>query len=359
MSGRSEETSNAGSSQNRNKKCGVCKKNVTSNQNGLNCEYCSTWFHTECEHVNEEQYEFIRAQGEQLHWFCKRCNPKALDVMKLVQGLRDKHDELQTRVEELESKVNTMDDMKGEFKDKVTNVVREEMYEMREKESKENNIVLRNVFELDDPETVDDEDDEDDGEEADDDTGRDEENRVEKNEGRKWSNESELVNHILQNVLENENIEVTATKRVPNTRREGQNRMIIVTLRNKQMRDQVLRSAKNLRRIPEWDGVYIGPDLTKKERESDYNLRQELKRRRNNGEKNLMIRRGHIVTKEEFTGQNRAYEDQRRINTRNSQTRGGLSYQQRRQQQRPQNTNAHLGSNLPPSMRGRRGSNRK
>ena len=43
--------------------------------------------------------------------------------------------------------------------------------------------------------------------------------------------------------------------------------------------------------------MYISPDLTPKEREINRQLHTELKRRKQAGETNLMIKRGKIITK--------------------------------------------------------------
>lgn len=46
------------------------------------------------------------------------------------------------------------------------------------------------------------------------------------------------------------------------------------------------------------DKIYISPDLSKKAREKGKKLRDELNRRRKNGEANLVISKGKIITKE-------------------------------------------------------------
>ena len=61
---------------------GECKKQVTKSDRGLKCEYCGAWFHIECENVTNEAYDFIENHGEQLHWFCKMCNSKAIEVFE-------------------------------------------------------------------------------------------------------------------------------------------------------------------------------------------------------------------------------------------------------------------------------------
>ena len=87
-------------------KCGSCKKQVTTTDKGLKCELCGVWlhFHTWCETIKSDAYDFIDNHGEQSHWFCKVCNSKAIEVLKLVQGLTDQHNTLETKIDELITK---------------------------------------------------------------------------------------------------------------------------------------------------------------------------------------------------------------------------------------------------------------
>ena len=67
---------------------------------------------------------------------------------------------------------------------------------------------------------------------------------------------------------------------------------------DQETRATILRNAKKLRNVNKENcisAVFVNPDLTYKEREESWKLRQELKRRRENGEE-LIIRRGAIVT---------------------------------------------------------------
>ena len=66
---------------------GGCEKQVTKTDRGLKCEYCGAWFHIECESVTSDAYDFIANHGEQLHWFCKDCNSKAIEVLKQLHGV--------------------------------------------------------------------------------------------------------------------------------------------------------------------------------------------------------------------------------------------------------------------------------
>jgi len=244
-------------------KCGGCKKQVTKTDKGLKCEYCGGWYHIECESVTSEAYDFIENHGEQLHWFCKGCNSKAIEVLKLVQGLKDQQDKLEEKVNELTTRVEEIDNIKGSHKERVCNVVREELYEIREREAKSANVIIRNLEEIE--------------------------------EGGRWNDDKELVEHLVHNVLGQKDVEVVSTGRVPENRIDGRNRLVVVTLGTRTMKVKVLRVAKSLRSNDQWKQVYINADETKREREKQYQLRKELRDRRENGETNLVIHRGQVV----------------------------------------------------------------
>lgn len=81
-----------------------------------------------------------------------------------------------------------------------------------------------------------------------------------------------------------------AGKVIPN-----KDRLLIITLENEESKFDILRMASQLRSTEEWQRVFITPDLTYKERQEQKRLRDELRRRREAGEKDLLIKRGKIV----------------------------------------------------------------
>ena len=69
----------------------------------------------------------------------------------------------------------------------------------------------------------------------------------------------------------------------------------MVTLGDVSSKKNILKQATKLHNSTSWSNVFISPDLIPKEREVNKRLREELKSRKEAGEKNLMIRRGKIV----------------------------------------------------------------
>ena len=79
-------------------------------------------------------------------------------------------------------------------------------------------------------------------------------------------------------------------------------RLLIITLDDLDTKHDILRHARDLRNSDDYGNIYITPDLMKAEREQGRKTREELNRRRNAGEKDLVIWRGKIVRKTHSQG---------------------------------------------------------
>ena len=77
----------------------------------------------------------------------------------------------------------------------------------------------------------------------------------------------------------------------------GRPRLLIIRLQDEATKWDILRMARELRNSDEYSNVYISPDLTPQEQQRDKALRDEVKRRRLNGEV-VEIRRGRVVVRE-------------------------------------------------------------
>ncbi|KAJ8031576.1 LINE-1 type transposase domain-containing protein 1 [Holothuria leucospilota] len=198
-------------------------------------------------------YKFLNAGGDQIHWFCKSCNSKALDVMKLVQGLKERNEMLEAKLDEVKGQFEEIALVRGSFAEKIREITREAVQEAKEKELRECNVAISNIKETDhgaagdpDQEPV---------------------------------TDNGIVKQLIHNVLGASDVEVVSTTRVPKVKNQGEtyNRKLVVKLGSVNQKHKVLRIAKRLRDNDDWQGVYISPDLTKQERKKDYELRSELK----------------------------------------------------------------------------------
>jgi hypothetical protein len=68
-----------------------------------------------------------------------------------------------------------------------------------------------------------------------------------------------------------------------------------------------------LRHTDDWANIYISADLTPSEREKEKKLRQELRERRDAGERNLIIRSSQIVTRATKIATNQSDDGNRNI----------------------------------------------
>ena len=55
--------------------CGICKKQVKSNQRGICCDLCNRWFHVRQQCVNMQLKSYrLYADNPDLQWFCNDCS---------------------------------------------------------------------------------------------------------------------------------------------------------------------------------------------------------------------------------------------------------------------------------------------
>jgi hypothetical protein len=260
-------------------KCNTCKKKVV--KEGLKCDYCDTWSHRECERITPEEYTLLK--NPRFPWYCTTCHQKAVDVVKFIGGIKEEHEAMKKRLDEVEKKLTKVDDMEATVQELSCNFadkVKESLTEITQQEARRNNLVVSNLPER----TKANEEDESD-EESEDTTG--------------------LVTELITEGLGLDSIKIGSAKRVPEKRRDdGKPRIIIVAMDDKEDKHEVLKASKKLRESTkqEWKKVYINPDLTKLQREKDFQLRQELKRRKEAGEKDLIIKSGRIIMKDNNQG---------------------------------------------------------
>jgi len=72
--------------------CGICKKQVGEEDQGLECEICKKWWHSGCVDIEDGEYEMLARHCKgTIHWYCPLCNGNTLQIMKLIQELDEKN----------------------------------------------------------------------------------------------------------------------------------------------------------------------------------------------------------------------------------------------------------------------------
>ena len=118
-------------------------------------------------------------------------------------------------------------------------------------------------------------------------------------ESNNHSNDKTNVAKLCKTVFD---IDVGITKSMRlGKKSEDKTRPLLICLDSQQNAVYITSYASYLRRHEEYNNVYIAPDMTKYQRHKHKQLVDELKHRRSNGENNLVIRNGEIITKRVYT----------------------------------------------------------
>ena len=275
----------------------------------IQCERCNQWVCTTCGNTEAEMINLL-SKWKQLHWFCSSCETIALGAVKDSSSNSSNiqsydlafKKQMSSDMQSMKKLIEQVIDSTKELKQKsyadmvksperlstVTNVDNSKTLPNREqhnaidaideyidRERRKCNLIVHNV-----PENTM--------------MTRD---RTEANH-KDYDAFKEIVNSGLK--IQEFNIKkVTRLGKKWDTKTgkkwESKPRLLLVVLEDESSKKNILSSAKQLRNSEEWGNIFISPDMTPQEREKNRSLRVELRRRREEGEPNLIIRRGRII----------------------------------------------------------------
>ena len=266
-------------------RCGNCRMVVGEEQMGIQCSCCEVWVHCECVGLDKTDYEYHVGRGN-AEWFCRRCvgvmkgSEERMRVLEVEnERLRSENREVINR---LESLIGAVDRMRGEIvrevkrdimdmvEERINNELGERMKDVNDRKMRECNVVVHGLPE---------------GEMQDGDKCEE-----------IFRGKLGVADARVENVVRLRRGRGNAGETV-----EGRGRVapLLVTLRNAGQKWAVVGKAKNLRSSEDATlrRVMVVPDLSAKERETDRILREELKRRRDDGERDIYIKKGRIVSR--------------------------------------------------------------
>ena len=255
--------------------CADCKRKVRRTDEAVECEVCEIWFHNKCQNVSDALYPVLQDKTERVSWYCNYCSRGAKPLMKKLQKLSVKQVKTEEEVKKISERVKAIEDVSigkliPDMDEKITSKVEEEIEEYRERELRKCNLILHNV-----PES-----------------------KKESTEERKVE-DTNMVKQI-QSEIKAQPIQITSVIRLGAKTQGGKPRIMKVEVANVTQKRSMLQNAKSLRKSEDekMKKIYISPDLSKRAREKGKKLREELTRRRTEGDENITIRRGKIVAKE-------------------------------------------------------------
>ena len=249
-----------------------CGKQVKKTGYSLACTICGLWCHKECAGVTDEVFKLIEAQVKATgvtYWGCRSCTTFAKQFHSKLGEVSKKLTALETRttkneeetksnreeVKNLERRVKELSDVVKRRDEKVVETVREReatIYEeMREREARKLNVIFHGVGECEDERA----------------TGKDRQ---------EWDKKS-CVNIFRELKLSMTEEAVKFCRRV-GEKQEGA-RPLVVGFFTEMERSKLLRNARGLMDSNKFYDVTIGPDLTKKQRDEEAELRSEADRR--------------------------------------------------------------------------------
>ncbi len=266
--------------------CHVCMTAVDVDHDGFACGICHKWCHWGCADYDDDMPGLVmRKYSSRILVTCASCElPELTKMSKLLQQLDNKVNGIVSKLGGIQSfeNIHEKDDkhswepaanskvaprnepLKENFAEQVRNVL---------KQQAEEEVIQRSFIVSGLPETKDKSDIE---------------------------NIIELV-HVAAPIIPLWPADIESAVRLGSADKvKDKIRPVKVTLTagRKQIRNDIIRAATNLRKSSEkrFEKTFINPDKTREEQKEDYNLRCELRKRKAAGEKNLQIRNNKIVT---------------------------------------------------------------
>ena len=258
--------------------CKECGDEVFKGDAGVACDKCCIWYHIECVGMSTKQYECMmkdaNTDNPMFHWYCRFCKNRCMEAVAKIDLLENQTSNLASKVTLLNERVNTLE---NKMTKSVKTTVTSEIDERTDIDRRKFNLMVFNM-----PEPVIKED---------------------SSKTSSWyTNEKKKADMLTFTEISAKSLKTDIPQdAVADLIRLGSNangriRPLKLTFRDINAKRDILGKAKLLAH-GQHKSIFISPDLTPQQRESDKKLRLKLKERRDNGEKEIYISRGKIVDK--------------------------------------------------------------
>jgi hypothetical protein len=251
--------------------CGKCTQACASSDNSISCDKCGSWYHQKCAGLNNQEFKCLGKQNSPILWFCPECQPMLRQQSQTDHTVNGKLDTILTLLTTLNTRIATLetrDAASTEYIDKrIDEKVHDAFREEMDKERRKCNLIIHGL----------------------------EENANGDLSEQKLQDEGRVKDALYSIKAELTAVPTELTRL--GEKKPGRIRPVRITVNSITAKRDILSKARLLRENASFDNVYIGPDLTFKEREANTVLVKELKTRRDAGERNLMISRGKIIAK--------------------------------------------------------------
>jgi hypothetical protein len=242
--------------------------------NCIECFVCKNWSHQKCAKVPDEIFKSLTDLGC-LQWVCQPCMESKQEAQSRDDARLEALLSLIPMVHAMSARMESIEKglMGEKLEEKIEEVVDRKLAEMlqeqMEVEKRKCNLVIWNLKESTKLEIED-----------------------------KKKDDLTAVKSLLSKVVQLEEGDVVEPIRLGKGTQLGTRpRLLRVTLKSEEKKKEILKKAPDLNKNvrDQAKRIFINPDYTQKQREQQKKLREEKKRRTDEGEQNLAIRNGKIV----------------------------------------------------------------
>ena len=225
----------------------------TTESKAIQCDLCHVWVHSECEGISNESYNKMNeifSGVANVSYYCElnSCHSR---IKQLVSDWKLSHSAEPLLAD---------DSLSEKYLSSSISPTLTILDELADRDRRSKNLILYNLSETSDPQT-----------------------------------DKLKVQELFSTVFSLKEVQlnrITCLGKCTDVRA----RPLLVSFADALIRSTILSQSGRLRNYEQCKNVYISPDRTKLEREKHHKLVTELKRRRSNGEQNLVIRNNAIVT---------------------------------------------------------------
>ena len=284
-------------------KCLHCDQDCTLESKALQCDLCQNWVHSECEGMSSESYKKLNdicADVVNVSYYCElnNCSSRIKQLVanwKITQSVSQTDTETNTAVKSLLSKYDSLTKSVNELSTKIANLaannenLQMEINSVSESSTASNQTnVVSNISTPSATATLTILDELADRE-------RRSKNLIVYNlaESSESHSDDSLLRNLFSSVFKVD-VVLTRTARL-GRRNDSKPSPLLACFADVSVRNMILSYSGKLRKFDQYKNVYIAPDRTKLERQKHQKLVEDLKQRRSNGERNLVIRNGSIV----------------------------------------------------------------
>eukprot|EP00745_Piridium_sociabile_P001016 TRINITY_DN10638_c0_g1_i2.p1 TRINITY_DN10638_c0_g1~~TRINITY_DN10638_c0_g1_i2.p1 ORF type:complete len:318 (+),score=67.76 TRINITY_DN10638_c0_g1_i2:392-1345(+) len=254
--------------------CLACENGVEEGEDCIRCHDCKQWAHKDCTSLSERDFQYLCDSTKiGIEWICNGCRKGEQEKRGEVDAKLDRliklFESVDTRLGRLESGCTGVA-LDRKIEEAVDKKVTEVWEEKVEKEKRELYLIFTNVPESSEAEKDD-----------------------------KMKDEVKKVQNLIEKVCpEQKKAQVKEPVRLGKANAGNRPRLLKVKVESVEAKREILRNAYSLNKgvTDQAKRIYINPDLTPTERQKNKELREELKRRIGEGEINIGIRGGKIVS---------------------------------------------------------------